>query len=142
MVHRQAAQQHLIEQRKDGGVGADAERQREHRHHGEAGRLDDLPQREAKILRHVVLAFLEFPAIARRAPCSLNQCRAASMAESMISLTYSKIVVGVVRQRKLLSATGQKCRRCAVQLLRSGQVVTDPQTNTPTGSLTTWRFQG
>jgi hypothetical protein len=42
------------------GVGADAQRQRQHRNHGEAGHIDDLTQREAKIMQHAMLVFVEF----------------------------------------------------------------------------------
>src|SRR5271170_5474296 len=49
--HRKRAQQNAVHQRKDGRVGADAERQRDDRHDGEPGRLAQLAQGIAQVLK-------------------------------------------------------------------------------------------
>ena len=46
---RQRAQECRVCQREDRAVGADAERQRQYRHHREAGRAPELPQREPDV---------------------------------------------------------------------------------------------
>ncbi len=48
----QAAQQHLVEQGEDRGVGPDADGQREDRHQGEAGRLEKPPEGVPDVLQH------------------------------------------------------------------------------------------
>ena len=49
--HRQRAQQDAVHQRKDGGVSADAQRQRNDCHYGEPRRLAQLAQGIAHVLK-------------------------------------------------------------------------------------------
>jgi len=48
------AQEDGVDDAEDGGVGTDAQRQRQHRHRGEAGTLDQRPQPIAQILKNGV----------------------------------------------------------------------------------------
>jgi len=50
MLHRQQFQNELMNQREDGRVGADPQRQRKHGHRGEQGRFSQSPQRIAQVL--------------------------------------------------------------------------------------------
>ena len=50
IAHRQLSQEQLVREAEDGGVGADAEGQSEHRDDGEAGRLAQHADSEAQIL--------------------------------------------------------------------------------------------
>jgi hypothetical protein len=53
LLHGQRAQQHLVEEREGRRVGADPERQRDHRHRGDEGRLEEPSERELEV-GHVV----------------------------------------------------------------------------------------
>ena len=64
IAERQRAQQHGVDDREDGGVGADAERERQHDDRGETGALAHQAQRIAKILEQHV----ETPLLAEEAP--------------------------------------------------------------------------
>jgi len=57
MADRQRPQQCLIEQRENGGVGADAQRQREHRHQCKTGRLQQLTDSVTKVEKNGVHNF-------------------------------------------------------------------------------------
>ena len=53
VADRKRAKEGLIEQREDGGVGSDAEREGENSDRGEAGRLLHLPADVLKIMQQV-----------------------------------------------------------------------------------------
>jgi hypothetical protein len=53
VAHRQLAKQDLIDQRKDGGVGADAKRERQHRDRGEARIFAEHAQAESNVLPEI-----------------------------------------------------------------------------------------
>ena len=63
VLHGQDAQEHLVHQREDGRVGADAQGQGEDDHGGEPGVLGQGPQREPQVLLEVV--HLQSPGDAR-----------------------------------------------------------------------------
>ena len=52
IVHRQHAQEHRIHHAEDSSVGANAQRQRGNDRNGKAGRISDLPDCVAIILKH------------------------------------------------------------------------------------------
>ena len=52
--HRQGLQPHRVDELKDGGVGADTERQRQHRHGGECRVGAELSRSETKVLQRAV----------------------------------------------------------------------------------------
>ena len=52
VANRQIAKQDLVDQGKDGGIAADAERQREQRDRGEAGTLGKRAHTDAKVLQN------------------------------------------------------------------------------------------
>ena len=64
IAERQRPQQDRVDDREDGGVGADAEGERQHDDRGEAGTLPHQAQRVAKILEQHV----ETPLLAEEAP--------------------------------------------------------------------------
>jgi hypothetical protein len=51
ILHRQTPQNELVDQREDGGVGADSESQLKYRHGAEQGGLTEGPESIAEILR-------------------------------------------------------------------------------------------
>jgi len=53
ILDRQSVQDHLIDQRVDGGGSPDAEGQREQRHRGEAGAAEERSRGEAKIVEEI-----------------------------------------------------------------------------------------
>src|SRR6478736_3828403 len=53
VVHGQRAQQYSLHQRKDRGIGSDAERQCHDRRQGETRRLAQLPQRVTNVLNRI-----------------------------------------------------------------------------------------
>jgi hypothetical protein len=55
----QRAQQHAVDDREDGGVGADAQRQRQHRDGGEAGAARELPRPVPQVLPQGVHSILQ-----------------------------------------------------------------------------------
>ena len=58
---RKGAQQHRVEDRKDGGVGADAEGQGEDGDQREARIFDEGAQREADVLQQIFHMHAPFP---------------------------------------------------------------------------------
>ena len=50
LFERQTAQKKIVDQTEDRGVQADAESERKHRQESKAGRFDQLPESEAKIV--------------------------------------------------------------------------------------------
>src|SRR5213595_3521891 len=57
---RQRAEQKSVDNAENGGVGTDAEREREHGHGGEAGVLQQLAEGVAKVTKHNKEATSEF----------------------------------------------------------------------------------
>jgi hypothetical protein len=66
-----------VDQAEDGGVAADADRQREHGDDGEAGRLAQRPQREPDVLPHAFKR-RKYPHIARLLLQIRNVAKAAA----------------------------------------------------------------
>ena len=76
MLERQRPQQHGVDDAEDGGIGADAERERQHRDGGEAGRAAQTSDR----VPHVVSDVLQPPERSRVAMQVLRQRHAAHRA--------------------------------------------------------------
>src|SRR5947207_15877990 len=58
---RQRSKQNCVDDAKDGGVGADAERERDDRNGGEGGILDQLSKRKTKMIHNIFITPFVMP---------------------------------------------------------------------------------
>ena len=77
ILKRQSTEQGRVNHGEDRGVGADAQRQRQHRNHGEAGRFAQLAQRVTKFMQKR-LHSLTPPAVPASAPATTPGVRATT----------------------------------------------------------------
>ena len=94
-LHRQRPQQHLVEDREDCGVGADAERQREDRDGGDEPGAEQCAERELQIDHHLCTNLTEamrLKFIVLPGTCTRTNRRARSIHEANSHQAMSSIV--------------------------------------------------